>query len=182
MKKKNVKKKINKKELDQFFDLFKKLKNKLDDDMVREFNRSLPIAELLSDRWERAKKLDFGKDTSVYDSSVILGDVSVGKNTWVGPYTILDGSGKLSIGDNCSISSGVQIYSHDSVQWAISGGKKKYEYAPTKIGDNCYIGPNVIIAKGVKLDDGCIVGANSFVNRSFKKGSKIAGNPAKIIK
>jgi acetyltransferase-like isoleucine patch superfamily enzyme len=151
------------------------------DRLMKAFNRCLPINELFSDRWEKARYLNFGKGTSIYDSSLIFGEVTVGKNTWIGPFVILDGTGGLSIGENCSISCGVQIYSHDTVQWAISGGKESYEYAPVSIGKNCYIGPNVIISKGVTLGDCCIVGANSFVNKSFEANSKIAGNPAKIL-
>ena len=58
----------------------------------------MPFGELVNDRWEKANFLGFGKGTSVYDSSVIIGDVVVGENTWIGPNTILDGSGKLTIG------------------------------------------------------------------------------------
>lgn len=147
----------------------------------KKYKRVLPINELLIDRWEKAKYLNFGERTSIYDLSFVFGDVKVGKNTWIGPFTILDGSGGLEIGDNCSISAGVQIYTHDSVKWATSGGIEKYEYARTKIGNNCYIGPNTIISKGVVIGNNCIIGANSFVNKSFPDGSKIAGNPAKIL-
>lgn len=147
----------------------------------KKYNRVLPVNELITNRWEKARFLKFGENTSVYDSCVILGDVQVGKNTWIGPYTILDASGGLQIGDNCSISAGVQIYSHDSVQWAVSGGLMPYEYAATIIENNCYIGPNTIISKGVTLGKGTIVGANSFINKSFPCNSKIAGNPAKIL-
>ncbi len=146
-----------------------------------EFNRVLPSNELFTDRWEKARFLGFGKGVSIYDSATVLGDVTVGKNTWIGPYTILDGSGGLLIGENCSISAGVHLYSHDSVQWAVTGGKKSYEYARTVIGDNCFIGANSVIAKGVTLQTGTIVGANSFVNKSFESGVKIAGNPAMEI-
>ena len=168
-------------ELQELFILLQRLKNHFDLDFLKELDRSLPFADLLFDRWERAKLLKFGEGSSVYDSAHIFGDVKVGKNTWVGPFTILDGSGGLTIGDNCSISASVQIYSHDTVKWATSSGKEKYEYASTSIGNNCYLSPNTIIAMGVTLGDGCVVGANSFVNKSFPAGSKIAGTPAKLL-
>jgi acetyltransferase-like isoleucine patch superfamily enzyme len=151
------------------------------DAMRKIYKRCLPVNELLSDRWEKARYLGFGEKTSIYDSAYVYGDVRVGKNTWIGPHVILDGSGGLSIGDNCSVSAGVQIYTHDTVDWAVSGGTAAYSYDKVIIGNNCYIGPNVIIAKGVTIGDGCIIGANSFVNRSFPDHRKLAGNPAKEI-
>ena len=55
---------------------------------------------------------------------LVIGDVKVGSHTWIGPNVILDGSGGgLEIGDYCSIDAGAQIYTHDTVMWAISGGQ-----------------------------------------------------------
>ena len=135
--------------LEELFNLLLELESTLDLSFIDKLNRSLPINELLLDRWERAKRLGFGEKTSIYNSSYVFGDVSVGKNTWIGPFTVLDGTGGLSIGSNCSISAGVQIYTHDTVEWAISGGRSEYEYASSKIGNDCYIGPNSVISKGV---------------------------------
>lgn len=173
-------KKKNKKESKLYIKL-KNLNKELQGDFKEKWNRSLPFNELLSNRWERAGFLKFGLNTSIYDNSYVFGDVKVGENTWIGPFTILDGSGGLIIGDYCSISAGVQIYSHDSVMWAITGGSAKYEYAEVKIGNKCYIGPNTVITKGVSIGDGCIIGANSLVTKNIPPNCKAYGTPAKVI-
>ncbi len=144
------------------------------------WRRVLPSGDYLWDRWEKASFAGFGDNASVYDSVVILGDVKVGEGTWIGPFVVLDGSGGLTIGSHCSISAGVQIYTHDSVRWAVSGGKAPYDHAPTSIGDNCYIGPNTVVAKGVSIGDGCVIGANSLVLEDVPAGSKAFGTPCKV--
>ncbi len=146
--------------------------------MKGKWNRDLPFDEMLFDRWERAKSLGFGEGTSIYHNSYVFGDVKVGKNTWIGMFRLLDGSGGLEIGDNCSISAGVHIYTHDSVRRAISGGKTEIERSPVKMGDCCYIGPYVVITKGVKIGSHSIVGAYSLVNKDVPPYTKVAGNPA----
>lgn len=145
------------------------------------WHRCLPFADQIVDRWEKAKFLGFGKGTTIYDGSLVYGDVKVGANTWIGPFTILDGSGGLVIGSNCSISAGVQIYTHDTVMWALSGGRLPYEREGVRIGNNCYIGPMAIIAKGVIIGDHCLVGANSIVNKSLPPYSIAYGSTCKIV-
>ena len=119
---------------------------------------------------------------SIYDSALVIGDVQVGEGTWVGPFTVLDGVGGLRIGKFCSISAGVQIYTHDSVEWALSGGKAETRRAPTTIGDRCYIGPNVVIVKGVTIGDGTVIGANSVVIADVPAGSVAHGNPCRVVR
>ncbi len=150
-------------------------------ELAVDFKRSLPFADYIVDRWEKAKALGFGEGASIYDSVLVIGDVKVGKNTWIGPFVVLDGSAGIEIGAYCSISAGVQVYSHDSVKWAITGGSSAKDYAKTKIGDNCYIGPNTIVAKGVTIGDGCVIGANSLVLQEIPSHSKAVGSPCRII-
>lgn len=150
------------------------------DDVRTKHARVLPFGDYFVDRWEKARYLGFGEGTSVYDNVLVIGDVRVGANTWIGPNVILDGSGGLEIGSNCSISAGVQIYSHDSVRWAVSGGKASYEYSPTSVGDDTYIGPNTIVQRGVKIGRRCVIGANSLVNRDIPDLSKAYGTPVRV--
>jgi acetyltransferase-like isoleucine patch superfamily enzyme len=153
----------------------------LAEEMQARWRRDLPLPDLIGDRWERAGRLGFGEGTSIYDSSHIFGDVRVGSNTWIGPFTILDGSGGLEIGDYCSISAGVQIYSHDTVDWAVSGGALRYEYAAVRIGSRCYIGAQTVIARGVTIGEGSIIGACSFVHADVPPGSIAVGAPARVV-
>lgn len=152
------------------------------EEVATAWNRSLSFGDYVSDRWEKAQSLGFGEGSSVYDSVTVIGDVKVGPNTWVGPQVVLDGSGGLSIGSHCSVSAGVQIYSHDSVRWAVSGGKEGIEHASTTVGSNVYLGPNVVVAKGVSIGHRCVIGANSVVMSDIPAGFMAAGNPCKVIK
>ncbi len=164
--------------------LFYKLKRLLfsrQNDVAKKWRRWLPFGDYISDRWERAKSLGFEERASIYDSSLVIGSVRVGKETWIGPNTVLDGSGGLTIGEFCSISAGVQIYTHDTVQWALSGGKVGPALSEVRIGNNCYVGPNTVISRGVSIGDGCVIGACSFVNIDVPAGSRAWGIPARII-
>lgn len=148
----------------------------------RHFERLLPYSEMLIDREEKAIELGWGANSSVYDNSYVYGDVYVGEHSWVGPLTILDGSGApIHIGRYCSISAGVQIYTHDTVAWAISGGREPYARGGSVIiGDYCYIGPGVIIGRGITIGDRCIIGANAVVLDSIPTGSRAYGIPATV--
>lgn len=121
------------------------------------------------------------------DFCIIVGDPKIGPGTWVGYFVLLDGSGGLSIGKNCSISSGVHIYTHDSVRWSLEGLAKdrvKYSHidrAPVSIGDNVYIGANAVILKGVKIGNCCVIGAGAVVTKNIPAFSVAVGVPAKII-
>ncbi len=150
--------------------------------MQKEFHRLTSFGDLIVDRWEKARLLGFGEGSSVYDSSLALGDVKVGKNTWIGPGTVLDGArSPLSIGSYCSISTGVQIYTHNSIKWSLTGGNSSMETAPVNIDDNVYIGPNSIISCGVEIGPQCIVGAQSLVNHSLPACSIAWGQPARLV-
>jgi acetyltransferase-like isoleucine patch superfamily enzyme len=158
------------------------LQAKLQLDKLAQFKRRVSLGDLVTDRWQNAREYGFGEGTSCYDNVLILGDVRVGKNTWIGPNVILDGSGgPLAIGDYCSISAGVQIYTHDTVAWSTSLGQADYAKGPTTIGNGAYIGPNSVIAKGVTIGDRAVIGAMSFVNADIPAGKKAWGTPARVM-
>jgi len=54
--------------------------------------------------------------------------------------------------------------------------------APVRIEDNCWLGQNAVVLKGVTIGHDSIVGANSVVNRDVPPFSIVGGNPARVIK
>jgi acetyltransferase-like isoleucine patch superfamily enzyme len=154
---------------------------KLRDELKRKFNRTVSFADYFTDRWERARYEGFGEGTSVYDNVLILGDVRVGQHTWIGPNVILDGRGGLVIGEYCSISAGVQIYTHHTVRWSTTLGAADIDHKPTRIGNGVYIGPGAIIQMGVTIGDRAVIGALSLVNRDIPDGAQASGAPARVV-
>jgi acetyltransferase-like isoleucine patch superfamily enzyme len=163
------------------FDHLQIAQQELSGEFLSKLNRSLPFNDLVFDRWEKAKSLGFGEGSSIYDNCLVFLPITVGKNVWIGPNTVLDGSGTLTIGDNCTISVGVQIYTHDNVLQTLSGGELPIDRAPVAIGNNVYIGPNAIIAKNISIGNNCVIGAQTFVNKSIPDNSVVVGTPCKII-
>jgi acetyltransferase-like isoleucine patch superfamily enzyme len=160
----------------------RELRDHLDDEKRRAWDRSLPIGELLGDRWERAARLGFGDGSSVYDACVVLGSVDVGANTWIGPFTVLDGSGGgITIGIWGTVSAGVHIYTHETLLRSLSGGVLPILKQPVEIGDYCYIGPQSVIAAGTTVGSRSVIAANSFVNQPVPERTVVGGSPARVL-
>jgi acetyltransferase-like isoleucine patch superfamily enzyme len=150
--------------------------------MKARFDRHVPTGSLLHDRWELAKDHGFGDGTSVYDECLIMGDVEVGRNCWIGPYTILDGlRAKLTIGDFVDVGAGTHIYTHNTIERALTGHKAPVFARPTTIGNCCFIAPQVLISPGTSIGDHSFIAAGSYLEGVFPPFSYISGNPAKVV-
>jgi acetyltransferase-like isoleucine patch superfamily enzyme len=112
----------------------------------------------------------------------IIGEPVIGPGTWIGAFTVIDGSGGLRIGSGCDISCGVQIYTHSSAKRCVSGrAYPEVDRAPTVIGDRVFIGANAVIQMGVTIGDGAVVAAGAVVSRDVPAGVLVAGVPARPI-
>ena len=129
------------------------------------------------------KGTDIGENTEVIASDVNT-KIIIGDNCCFGSYNKIGGSGDIKIGNNALIASYVKILSANhnytdvlkAVKFQGSSGKS------IEIGDNGWIGDNVLIVAGVKIGKHCVIGGCSVVTKDIPDYSVAVGNPAKVIK
>jgi acetyltransferase-like isoleucine patch superfamily enzyme len=109
--------------------------------------------------------------------------VKIGNNTGINQGGYIGGQGGVEIGDNVIIGPGVKIFSENhnfhGDEYIKNQGEKRDQ---VMIGNNCWIGSNVVILAGVTLGEKTIVAAGSVVNKSFTGNCIVGGVPAKKIK
>jgi acetyltransferase-like isoleucine patch superfamily enzyme len=128
-----------------------------------------------------------GKNTVIRRGAMLMtygGDIHLGENCGVNPYTVLYGHGGLTIGNHVRFAThGVVIpanHSFDQKEIPI------YFQPLTKkgivIGDDVWVGAGVMILDGVRIGDGCVLGAGSVVTKDIPARSIVVGNPARTIR
>ena len=82
------------------------------------------------------------------------------------------------------IAPNVSIYSttHNHMQRDIPMVLQGVKESEVIIGDDVWIGRNVMILPGVKINNGAIIGANSVVTRDVDSYTIVGGVPARVIK
>jgi len=102
----------------------------------------------------------------------------IGRHSVVNQRCRLDNRGGIEIGDNVSISAGVQILTadHDLASADFAGRERG-----VTIGDYVFIGTGALILPGVKLGRGAAVGAGGVVTDDVEPFVIVAGVPARPI-
>ncbi len=91
----------------------------------------------------------------------------------------------VEIGEHCMLANGCFVsdanHRFDDPEKPITwqGFQSK---GPTRIGDNCWLGANVVVTSGVSIGERCVIGANSVVTHDIEPFSIAAGLPARVIK
>jgi acetyltransferase-like isoleucine patch superfamily enzyme len=112
----------------------------------------------------------------------VVADPSVGEGTWIGAFTVIDGSGGLTIGKGCDISSGVHIYTHSSARRCVSARQHPVvDREPVVIGDHVFIGANAVVNMGVTIGSHAVVGSGAVVTSDVAPYTVVVGVPARPV-
>jgi len=150
-----------------------------------EFGTRVGIA--WSARCKRGGAIRIGDDVTIQDGVILQpagGRIVIGSHGWIGPYSVIDGTGGVTVGDSVLMASHVQVYSYDlgyddpdvpmRCQDHIGRG--------VTIGDDVWVGCGAIILAGVRIGDGAVIGAGSVVTKDIPSFAVVAGVPARIMK
>ena len=87
------------------------------------------------------------------------------------------------MGNNVHITDGVKFITHDGGTLLYRKDIPDLEITkPITIGNDVYIGNNVIILPGVTIGNNVVIGAGAIVSRDIPDNSLAVGVPAKVIK
>jgi maltose O-acetyltransferase len=95
---------------------------------------------------------------------------------------MVDSCGSVEIGDHNMF--GPDVYITDSNHQfglGLTPGEKPMDRGKVVIGNRCWIGAKVVILKGARLGDGCVVAAGAVVTRSVEANQVVAGVPARPL-
>jgi acetyltransferase-like isoleucine patch superfamily enzyme len=111
--------------------------------------------------------------------------VRIGAGTFLNLGVMVAAGELVEIGDHCMLANGCFVsdssHRYDDPRRPITwqGFESK---GPTRIGDNCWLGTNVVVTSGVNIGERCVIGANSVVTGDLEPFSVAAGAPAQTLR
>lgn len=134
------------------------------------------------------KEPKVGQGTYVSETAIVIGDVQIGSDCYIGHGAILRGDyGRIEIGDETAIEEGVIIHAPPDDVCSIGSGVIIGHGAvihSKRIGDGALIGMGAILSIRSEIGNGSTVAEGAIVKFSQQIGDYImaAGNPARRIR
>ncbi|MBX7209084.1 MAG: acyltransferase [Verrucomicrobiaceae bacterium] len=108
--------------------------------------------------------------------------IVVGNDVFIGTGAELNINRGIKIGDRCLIASGCKFVDHDhGFERPGPIVSQTGDAGSIEIGDDVWLGVNVVVLREVAIGNGSVVGAGAVVTRSIPSGEIWAGVPARKI-
>ncbi len=121
-------------------------------------------------------------------SAIVVGDVTLGADTSVWPFTCIRGDvAPVRVGARCSIQDQVMLHTRSGEALEIGDDVVVGHQACVhcrRVGDGCLIGIGATVLDGAVLGEGCLVAAGAVVRPESRiaAGSLVAGVPAREVR
>lgn len=106
--------------------------------------------------------------------------IHLGKGTYLNVNCNFIDDGEIFVGEKVMFGPAVTIA---TVGHPVKPDMRQYMYAdPVHIGNNCWIGANVVICPGVTIGENTVIGAGSVVTQDIPANVVAVGNPCKVLR
>lgn len=134
------------------------------------------------------KSPDLARDAYVHPSAMVIGEVTIGKQSSVWPGTVIRADlSPIVIGERTNIQDGCVLHSGLRLQVRIGSGVlvgHKAILHSCDIGDGALIGMGSIVMDAAKIGEHSIVGAGSLVPKGFVVPPRtvVVGSPCRVVR
>ncbi len=109
-------------------------------------------------------------------------NIEIGENFYSNHNLVILDANKVEFGNNVFIAPNCSFYTAGHPIDAETRNKG-LEYAkPIKVGNDVWIGGNVVVLPGITIGDNVVIGAGSIVTKDIPSNSVAVGNPCRVIK
>jgi len=126
-------------------------------------------------------RLCLGPDSYIAAHAYVTGEIHTGSDCTLNPFTTVRGTVRLGDGVRIGAHSSLLGFNHST---AID--RPIHQQPQTSlginVGDDVWIGSNVVVLDGVTIGDHCVIGAGAVVTKDIPAWSVAVGNPARVIR
>ena len=112
-------------------------------------------------------------------------NIYLGENSHINQYCCIWASinSKIVLGDNLLMGPGVRIFaSNHNTKLGLPMNEQDWREKDVVVGNDVWLGANVVVVPGVTIGDSCVVAAGAVVTKDIPSSSIAGGVPAKVIK
>lgn len=121
-----------------------------------------------------------------HNCSIVVedGHLEIGSRFFLNSGSSINVHHRVKIGDDCIFGEGVKIYDHNHVFKKANQpfNQQGFSVGEIVIGNNVWLGTNVVVLKGTFIGDNVVIGANAVVKGNIPPNSVVTAGREMVIK